>query len=71
MSIDVIVQFPEAAYMKVGVPVSGTSGRFSFRFTVDLCGLLAPIEILDGMVVDVQNQKPEGELVMLTGVIQI
>lgn len=54
---------------KLVFPVSGASGKFSFRFTVDLCGFLSPIIILDGMVVDVQ--KPEGELVMLTGVFQI
>lgn len=52
-------------------PVSGTSGKFPFRFTVDLWGFLAPTAILDGMDMDVQNQKPEGELVMFTGVTEV
>lgn len=56
---------------KLVFPVSETSRKISFRFTVGLCGFLAPTVILDGMVLDVQNQKPEGELVMLTGITQI
>lgn len=56
---------------KLVFPVSGTSRKFSFRFTVDLCGFLAPTVILYGMGLNVQNQKPEGELVMLTGIMQI
>lgn len=52
-------------------PVSRTSGKLSFRFTVDLCGFLTLTVILDGMGMDVPNQKSEGDLVMLTGIIQM
>ena len=71
MSTDVIVQFPEAAYMKVGVSSLRASGKFSLSFTFDLCGFLAPTIFFNEMDLDVQKQKLESVLGLLTGIAQI